>query len=96
MIPIDLLLSDVNRRRNTGRPIVTLSFAQSLDGAIALRRGSRLALSCPESMVLTHRLRATHDAVLVVIGTVLADNPRRTVRLVEGKNPLPVVLTSII
>ena len=55
----------------TGRSLVTLSYAQSLDGSIAKVRGSPLDLSCPESLVATHKLRATHDVVLVRIGTVL-------------------------
>ncbi len=79
-------------RRRTGRPLVTLSFAQSLDGSITTRRGTPQALSGQASLALTHQLRAAHDAILVGIGTVLADNPRLTVRLVEGKDPQPVVL----
>ena len=76
------------------RPLVTLSYAQSLDGSIARERGKPLALSGPESMRLTHQLRAAHDAILVGIGTVLADDPQLTVRLVEGKSPIPVILDS--
>jgi GTP cyclohydrolase II len=81
-------------RRGAGRPYVTLSYAQSLDGSIAARPGHPLALSCGESQFMTHALRAAHDAILVGIGTVLADNPRLTVRLLSGKNPQPVVLDS--
>jgi GTP cyclohydrolase II len=81
-------------RRRTGRPFVTLSYAQSLDGSIAARPGQPLTLSGQRSLVLTHRLRATHDAILVGIGTVLADNPQLTVRLVEGQLPQPVVADS--
>jgi riboflavin-specific deaminase-like protein len=77
-----------------GHPIVTLSYAQSLDGSIARERGKPLALSGPESMQLTHQLRAAHDAILVGIGTVQADNPQLTVRLVEGNSPIPVILDS--
>lgn len=53
-----------------------------------------MALSGPMSQTFTHRLRAVHDAILVGIGTVLADNPRLNVRLVSGPNPQPVVLDS--
>jgi GTP cyclohydrolase II len=81
-------------RERTGRPFVTLSYAQSLDGCIAARPGQPLNLSGRRSLVLTHRLRATHDAILVGIGTVLSDNPQLTVRLVEGKSPQPVVADS--
>jgi GTP cyclohydrolase II len=81
-------------RERTGRPFVTLSYAQSLDGCIAARPGQPLNLSGRRSLVLTHRLRATHDAILIGIGTVLSDNPQLTVRLVEGKSPQPVVADS--
>ncbi len=80
--------------RRTGRPLVTLTYAQSLDGSIALRRGEPLALSGSESLRMTHRLRATHDAILVGIGTVLADDPSLTVRHVPGTSPQPVILDS--
>lgn len=74
------------------RPLVTLSWAQSLDGCIASRRDSRFRISGGESMRMTHALRARHDAILVGIGTVLADDPALTVRLVEGESPRPVIL----
>jgi len=77
-----------------GRPFVTLTYAQSLDGCISARAGEPLAISGRESMALTHRLRAHHDAILVGIGTVLSDDPRLSVRLVKGKNPQPVILDS--
>jgi GTP cyclohydrolase II len=80
--------------RRTGRPLVTLSYAQSLDGSIADRPGRPLALSGSLAMALTHCLRASHEAILVGIGTVLADNPRLNVRLVTGKDPQPIVVDS--
>jgi 3,4-dihydroxy 2-butanone 4-phosphate synthase/GTP cyclohydrolase II len=73
---------------------VTVSYAQTLDGCLALRRGEPAPVSGDQSMRLAHRLRAAHDAVLVGIGTVLADDPRLTVRLVEGQDPQPVVVDS--
>jgi len=77
-----------------GRPEVTLSYAQSLDGCIALSRGVTTTLSGVETRVLTHKLRAAHDAILVGINTVISDNPYLTVRHAEGEDPLPIVLDS--
>jgi len=79
-------------RERHGRPLVTLTYAQSLDGSIAARPGHPLAISGPASQTFTHALRAVHDAILVGIGTVLADNPALTVRLVPGPNPRPVIM----
>ncbi|MFM1896846.1 MAG: hypothetical protein RLZZ385_1920 [Pseudomonadota bacterium] len=76
------------------RPFVTLSFAQSWDGSIALRSGAALALSGDESLNLTHHLRSLHDGILVGIGTVLADDPQLTVRMSPGPSPQPIVLDS--
>lgn len=75
-------------------PFVTLTWAQSLDGSIASKTGEPLRLSAEGSMRMTHRLRAMHDAILVGIGTVLADNPKLTTRLVEGSSPRPVIVDS--
>jgi riboflavin-specific deaminase-like protein len=75
-------------------PAVTLSWAQSRDGAIAAAGGVRTPLSCPESLALTHALRALHGAILVGIGTVLSDDPLLSVRLAPGPQPQTVVLDS--
>jgi riboflavin-specific deaminase-like protein len=74
------------------RPFVTLAYAQSLDGSIAAHPGRPMALSGDAALVLTHELRASHDVILVGIGTVLADDPRLDVRLTAGRNPRPVVV----
>ena len=95
MIPLEQLVENAEaHRKQRGLPLVTLSYAQSLDGSIAAVRGEPLALSGPESNLMTHRLRAMHDAILVGIGTVLADDPKLTARLAQGKNPQPVILDS--
>lgn len=74
------------------RPSVLLTYACSLDGSIAARAGAPLALSGHAALRLTHQLRATHDALLVGIGTVLIDNPKLDVRYVVGPNPRPIIL----
>lgn len=78
----------------TGRPFVTLSYAQTLDGSISLRANESLPISGEQSLRLTHQLRSMHDGILVGIGTVLSDNPQLTVRHWKGKNPQPIVLDS--
>jgi riboflavin-specific deaminase-like protein len=90
----EFLKSAPDHRHRIGRPLVTLSYAQSLDGSIADRPGRPLALSGPQAMALTHSLRAAHQAILVGIGTVLADNPHLNVRLVAGNDPQPIVVDS--
>ncbi len=91
------LVADLERWIDEGSdsaPFVTLSYAQSLDGSIAARPGERTRISGEESLVLTHRLRGAHRAILVGIGTVEADDPLLTVRLASGANPIRLVLDS--
>lgn len=76
------------------RPFVTLSYAQSLDGSIAVDTTAACALSGPRSLRLTHYLRARHEALLVGVNTVISDNPRLSVRHCPGDDPQPVILDS--
>lgn len=78
--------------RRTGRPLVTAKWAAALCGHAAARTGESLYITGPEARSEVHALRASHDAVLVGIGTVLADDPQLTVRDAPGEHPLRVVL----
>ncbi len=82
--------------RLTGRPFVTVKFAMSLDGKTATRTADARWISGEESRTHSHRLRHRHDAILVGINTVIADDPELTARL-EGEDvrqPLRIVLDS--
>jgi len=77
-------------------PAVTVTWARSAAGAIATADGRPLALSSRPSMTMTHHLRAVHDAILVGITTVIADDPLLSVRFLPGlpPQPQPVVMDS--
>ena len=75
-------------------PFVTAKFASTLDGKIATTTGDSQWISCGESREFTHRLRDISDAIMVGIGTVLADNPSLTARIPNGKNPARIILDS--
>ncbi|MGC9050772.1 2,5-diamino-6-(ribosylamino)-4(3H)-pyrimidinone 5'-phosphate reductase [Pyrobaculum sp.] len=73
------------------RPYVYLMAAVTVDGRIASRTGySRL--SCPHDLKRLHAMRANVDAVIIGANTAIVDNPKLTVRYVEGRNPVRVLI----
>lgn len=74
------------------RPYVIAQLGQSLDGRIATPSGASRWINGASALDHLHRLRAHVDAVIVGIGTVMADDPLLTVRRVAGKNPARVVI----
>ncbi len=95
MYPFEQWLEQAsNHYLATRRPLVSLCYAQSLDGSLAARRGQPMLLSGLPASQLTHRLRSLHEGILVGVGTVLADDPQLSVRLANGPNPQPIILDS--
>lgn len=79
----------------TKKPFVTMKAAMTLDGKIATRTKASRWISSERSREFGHRLRHHTDAIMVGVGTVLADNPSLTTRLPEGgHNPLRIVIDS--
>src|SRR5688572_6666132 len=77
-----------------GQSCLSLKLALSLDGRIASRTGVSKWITSVESRAYSHKLRARHDAVMVGLKTVATDNPRLTVRALEAKNPIRVIVDS--
>ena len=67
----------------SGLPHVTLTYATSMDSCLSLAPGMQTVLSGPETKAMTHYLRSKHDALVVGVGTAIADNPALNCRL-EG------------
>ncbi len=82
------------RRIQANRPLVTLKLATSLDGRIATRTGASQWITGEDARARAHRLRATHDAIMIGSGTALADDPSLTCRLpgLADRSPVRIVL----
>lgn len=75
-----------------GKSSVVAQIGQSLDGRVATLSGDAQDVSGPDGLAHLHRMRALADAVIIGVKTALQDNPRLTVRLVDGNNPARVVI----
>jgi diaminohydroxyphosphoribosylaminopyrimidine deaminase / 5-amino-6-(5-phosphoribosylamino)uracil reductase len=89
--PFWQLYSPIARGANVA-PYVVGQLGQSLDGRVATPTGHSHYINGLEAIVHLHRLRALVDAVVVGVGTAIADDPRLTVRQVEGRSPARVVI----
>ncbi len=78
--------------RNGAGPVVIGQLGQSLDGRIATPTGASKYINGHEALCHLHRLRAEVDAVIIGVGTAIADDPQLTTRHVEGPNPVRVVI----
>tara|TARA_Y100001968_G_C19437784_1_gene760777 strand:+ start:1325 stop:2398 length:1074 start_codon:yes stop_codon:yes gene_type:complete len=76
----------------TGRPWVIVKVAQSLNGYLGYDNKSQTLISSKKSLKEVHKLRANVDAVMVGRNTAIVDNPKLTVRYVNGENPIRVLL----
>ncbi len=96
----ELLIDDWRFAMATGRPRVTVKWAQSLDGRAAAADGTSRWITGHEARAHVHRQRSLHDAIAVGTGTLIADDPQLTARvpLPDGTDdpatpqPLPVVV----
>ncbi len=86
----DAMQAGFLHRVRHGRPLVTLKLASTLDGRIATRGGESQWITGPPAREAAHALRGQHDAVLVGVGTVAADNPSLTCRI-PGFRTRPMV-----
>lgn len=93
--PCKALIRPWRKYVTQGEAYLTLKLATSLDGRIATKAGASKWITSPDSRARGHRLRAAHDAVLIGVSTIVADDPQLTVR--EGppaRNPIRVVVDS--
>jgi diaminohydroxyphosphoribosylaminopyrimidine deaminase/5-amino-6-(5-phosphoribosylamino)uracil reductase len=72
--------------------VVVGQVGQTMDGRIATVTGQSKYVNGPEGLTHLHQLRALVDAIVIGVGTALADNPQLTVRLVHGKSPARIVI----
>ena len=80
------------RRHRGAKPYVIGQLGQSLDGRIATPTGASKYINGKEALRHLHAIRADVDAVIIGVGTAVADDPALTTRHVEGPNPVRVII----
>lgn len=90
LTPVELC--DLIAAAPRSKPYVVAQLGQSLDGRIATLTGESRWINRGSSLDHLHRLRACVDAVVVGVGTIIADDPLLTVRRASGRNPARVVI----
>lgn len=90
----EALVADYEKLTLSGLPYVTLKAAVTLDGRMAAQSGDSRWVTGDAARKHVHRMRDRNDAVMIGVGTVLADDPALTVRHVRGRDPMRVVLDS--
>ena len=75
-------------------PYVALKYAMTADGKIATAAGKSKWISCQESRDFVHQLRNKYSCIMAGIGTVLADDPLLTCRILGGRNPTRIICDS--
>lgn len=75
----------------TGTPFVTLKYAMTMDGKIASYTGKSKWITGPEAREHVHRMRSRNHAIMVGLGTVLADDPMLNCRVEGGRNPIRII-----
>lgn len=90
----EALVADYEKLVHSALPFVTLKAAVTLDGRMAAQSGDSRWVTGDAARKHVHRMRDRSDAVMIGVGTVLADDPALTVRHVRGRDPLRVILDS--
>jgi riboflavin-specific deaminase-like protein len=90
--PLARIYSPLINLSDLGRPFVFGQLGQSLDGRIATSTGKSHFINGLGAIRHLHRLRALADAVIIGVGTAIADDPQLTVRGVAGPNPARVII----
>ncbi len=87
------IIEPFSHRIKTGMPWITCKWAQTIDGNIETPKGESPWISSKESQLLVHEERGCVDAIIVGVGTVVADNPSLTVRdATQYRTPLRIVI----